>query len=55
MPKMQLTYWICPRCGEETTIDACELAEIGTPFCSGCMADGVLEPEMEPKDLQDDQ
>ena len=39
------TFWRCPICKEEMTIDGTDLATIGTPFCPNCE-----EQEMEPMD-----
>jgi hypothetical protein len=39
------TFWRCPQCKTEITIDGFELATIGTPFCSNCE-----EQKMEPVD-----
>ena len=30
------TFWRCPICKEEMTIDGTDLATVGTPFCSDC-------------------
>jgi hypothetical protein len=39
------TFWKCPVCKKETTVDGTELAAIGTPFCPICE-----EQEMGPMD-----
>jgi hypothetical protein len=39
------TFWKCPVCKEESTVDGTDLAAVGTPFCSDCE-----DQEMEPLD-----
>jgi hypothetical protein len=39
------TFWRCPICKEETTVEGTDLATVGTPFCSDCE-----DQEMEPAD-----
>ena len=39
------TFWRCPICKEESTVDGTDLATVGTPFCSDCE-----DQEMEPLD-----
>ena len=39
------TFWRCPQCKTETTIEGTDLATVGTPFCSDCE-----DQEMEPLD-----
>jgi len=42
------TFWRCPQCKTETTIEGTDLASVGTPFCSECEHEQEMEPLDDP-------